>query len=427
MYCKKLGIGTPSGRRPRTVRFMAAAFAALMLLMAPAGLSALPVRAADSLEELYQEQEALRDKKEQLEKEKAEAQGDLDKQEEYLDNLNDQISNTRKMVELYDSRVRELNESIEQLSESVAAKEAEIAAKEAEIAVQYEELQQRLRAISKTGNMSGFQMLLDTESYTDYLIKSKMMETVAENDQRLMDETEAALQEIDAQKEALNAEKTDVSKQLEEAEALKAEADAKKADLDALYAQANKARSELESQIGSYQQDIAQTAEEEEALEAEIQRIIEENSSSSSGSYGGGTMAWPVPTVRAMSSGYGYRWGKLHKGIDIANGPIPVYGENIVAADDGVVIYANASNWWGGGYGYHVIIDHGLDANGNRISTLYAHCSYVGVSVGQTVTKGQTVIGRAGDSGNVTGPHLHFEVRVNGVAVDPIKNGYVQL
>ena len=138
-------------------------------------------------------------------------------------------------------------------------------------------------------------------------------------------------------------------------------------------------------------------------------------------------MAWPVPTVRAMSSGYGYRWGKLHKGIDIANGPIPVYGENIVAADDGVVIYANASNWWGGGYGYHVIIDHGLDANGNRISTLYAHCSYVGVSVGQTVTKGQTVIGRAGDSGNVTGPHLHFEVRVNGVAVDPIKNGYVQL
>jgi murein DD-endopeptidase MepM/ murein hydrolase activator NlpD len=114
----------------------------------------------------------------------------------------------------------------------------------------------------------------------------------------------------------------------------------------------------------------------------------------------------------------------MHRGIDIANGSIPIYGQNIVAAADGVVIYANKSGY-GGGYGLFVMIDHGLDSRGRRIVTLYAHCSQVLVNVGDKVTGGQSVIAKAGASGNVTGPHLHFEVRVDGTAVDPIANGYV--
>ena len=120
------------------------------------------------------------------------------------------------------------------------------------------------------------------------------------------------------------------------------------------------------------------------------------------------------------------RWGKLHKGIDIANGSIPIYGQNIVAAADGVVIYANKTNSWGGGYGYYIMIDHGKDSKGRTITTLYAHNSKVHVSVGDKVTGGKTVIAQAGSSGNVTGPHLHFEVRVNGTCVDPIANGYLK-
>ena len=137
-------------------------------------------------------------------------------------------------------------------------------------------------------------------------------------------------------------------------------------------------------------------------------------------------MFWPVPAVRNISSFYGMRWGRLHKVIDIANGSVPVYGQNIVAAASGTVIYENHTNSWGGGYGYYLIVDHGLDKNGKKISTLYAHCSKIFARVGQKVTGGQTVLALAGATGDVTGPHLHFEVRENGTAVNPIAKGYIK-
>ncbi len=398
--------------------------AVLLLFMAPSGFSVIPVRAADSLDSLEDQRDELNEKIQQLEKDIASQKADLQEQKQYVDDLKAQIRNTVKIIDLYDSQVRELSANVEQLNQSIEEKEAQIAEKEEDISVRYEELRQRLRAISKTGNLSMLQMLMDTDSYADYLIKSKMMETVAENDQQLMDEMEAAIQEIDAEKAELDKEKASASQQLKEAEELKKQADSKKLELDVLYGKANKISSDIQGKIADSEDDLKKAEQDEEALERQIQEIIN-SSSHSDEKYEGGTMAWPVPAVRNISSGYGIRWGKLHKGIDISNGSVPVYGQNIVAADDGVVIYANATNWWGGGYGYHVIVDHGADANGNRISTLYAHCSYVGVSVGQQVKRGETVIGRAGESGNVTGPHLHFEVRVNGIAVDPVKNGYI--
>lgn len=124
-----------------------------------------------------------------------------------------------------------------------------------------------------------------------------------------------------------------------------------------------------------------------------------------------GRFIWPLPSCKTVPSPFGYRWGKLHKGIDISgNG---VYGDSIIAADGGTVVEVNTSGW-GGGYGLYVIIDHG---GGYR--TMYAHCSSINVSVGQKVSQGQ-FIARVGQSGNITGPHLHFEVRVNGTPVDPM-------
>ena len=157
----------------------------------------------------------------------------------------------------------------------------------------------------------------------------------------------------------------------------------------------------------------------------EANKAIEEliKSTASVGRYDQNMMFWPVPTVRAISSHYGTRWGGMHRGMDIADGPIPIYGENIVAAADGVVIAANYTSRWGTGwsygYGYSCIIDHGTDSQGRKIHTLYAHCSNMTARVGQKVTGGQTVIGQAGNTGDVTGPHLHFEVRVDGVRVNP--------
>ncbi len=124
---------------------------------------------------------------------------------------------------------------------------------------------------------------------------------------------------------------------------------------------------------------------------------------------GTGQFTWPVPSCKSVSSYYGYRWGRLHSGIDISGGG--VYGKTIVAADKGTVTKIKYDS---NGYGHYVIISHN-----NGYSTLYAHCSKVLVSVGETVSKGQA-IAKVGSTGRSTGPHLHFEIRVNGTAKNPM-------
>ena len=111
----------------------------------------------------------------------------------------------------------------------------------------------------------------------------------------------------------------------------------------------------------------------------------------------------------AITSGFGPRWGRMHEGLDIAGSS----GTPIAAAATGTVISAG----WSGGYGQLVVLDHG-----NGLSTAYAHLSSISVSIGQTVPQGSAV-GGMGTTGNSTGVHLHFEVRVNGGAVDPL--GYL--
>ncbi len=123
-----------------------------------------------------------------------------------------------------------------------------------------------------------------------------------------------------------------------------------------------------------------------------------------------GTFVWPVPGCKNIYSDFGYRDGEYHSGIDISNGNCN--GLPIIASDGGTVIAINNTGR-GTTYGMYVLIDHG---NGHQ--TMYAHCSKVLVSVGQKVAQGE-VIARVGNTGRSTGPHLHFEMRVNGKHVDP--------
>ena len=131
--------------------------------------------------------------------------------------------------------------------------------------------------------------------------------------------------------------------------------------------------------------------------------------SSDASSYSIGSFMWPVPYTSRVSSYYGWRWGRLHEGIDIADSG--VYGKAIVASDGGVVTFAGDK---GDGYGYYAIVDHG-----NGYETVYAHCSSLAVSNGQYVSQGD-VIGYVGSTGYSTGPHLHFEIRENGVKLNPM-------
>lgn len=136
------------------------------------------------------------------------------------------------------------------------------------------------------------------------------------------------------------------------------------------------------------------------------------SSGASESSYASGSFIWPLPYTHNITSDFGTRWGRLHGGLDISAGG--VYGQEIVAADSGTVILAGNQ---GDGYGNYVIIDHG-----NGYKTLYGHMSSVAAYTGQQVAQGE-VIGYVGSTGNSTGPHLHFEIRVNDVQTDPL--GYV--
>jgi murein DD-endopeptidase MepM/ murein hydrolase activator NlpD len=139
-------------------------------------------------------------------------------------------------------------------------------------------------------------------------------------------------------------------------------------------------------------------------LAAQIKAAQDGAGSNGTGQPSAAGLTWPCDGV--VTSGFGMRWGRMHEGIDIGC----AYGSPNRAAAAGAVIYAG----WLGGYGNLVVVDHG-----NGLSTAYAHASTILVSVGQRVSQGETV-SLVGSTGHSTGPHLHFEVRINGVAVDPL-------
>ena len=148
-------------------------------------------------------------------------------------------------------------------------------------------------------------------------------------------------------------------------------------------------------------------------MSAQLTARIQAAQASSASGYSTGSgvsssgLIWPVQGP--ITSPFGMRWGRMHEGIDIG---VP-YGTPIHAAASGAVIYAG----WMSGYGNLIVIDHG-----NGLATAYGHQSSIVVSCGQDVAQGQT-IGYVGSTGHSTGPHLHFEVRVNGNPVDPL--GYL--
>ncbi len=401
-------------RRCRMLRRILAFGLTLVMLVTMAGL--FPA-AADTKSELEQKLDDLERKEQAIKNSLANVSSDLSASQNRKNLLDSQIDNVVGQITLLDNQLSKLNSQISQKKATIAKAEKDLIAKQEAIEETHETLGQRLKAIAKSGNMSAIQRILNTENYTEYLLKSKAAACIAAHDQAAIDQLEKELAAIAKQKKALQADKAELEKKKGEVSSLKSSSDGKKKQLDTLYAAAQTEVKKLSSSVSSYSQQLKATQEEIRKTDAAITALI--NSTTSTGKYDSKWMHWPVPTVRAVSSHYGPRWSGTHKGLDIANGSIPIYGQNIVAAASGTVIYANSSNWWGGGYGYYVVIDHGRNSSGQTVSTLYAHCSAVNVSVGQKVTAGKTVIGRAGSSGNVSGPHLHFEVRINGYPVNP--------
>ncbi len=394
---------------------LAASVATLSLLLC--GMTSSVTTAEPSTEELKAQRQELLDRQKELEAMRDAEASTLDDLEAQKKVIEDQIAAQIEEIELNQKIIDQMDSEIADINYEIGEMQVAIAEKEAQSRSRLDELRSRLRTISKTGTLTSMvQMLLSSGDYTEYLVKSKAMERITNHTEALMAELEKEMAAINKDREAMEVKKTELNEKRRPIAELQAENHLKKQELEARYSERNAVTDKLHQNIDKYNADIEHAKEEAAAL----QQLINESIGLGYGgnlSYGAGSMSKPS-TCRLISSLFGPRWGVNHNGIDFCDSGC--YGSPIFAAADGIVSYAG----WYGGYGYTVIIDHGIDSNGNNVTTLYAHSSGLYVSQGEAVGAGQAIaaIGSTGDS---TGPHLHFEVRLNGAAVDPIAYGYV--
>ena len=261
-------------------------------------------------------------------------------------------------------------------------------------------------AMEENGNYTYLSIIFGSKSLSELMANLDMIGEIMEADKRIYDQYTAAREDA----EVIKAEYEETLGQLADKQE---EYEAEKADLEAKIAEASELIAQLEEEISSNYDLYLQVLAEEEALESDIQSMIAElerqeaaNSITSTGTY-----IWPLPGY-SPGSAYGWRMHpifnemRFHAGEDIG----APSGTPILAADSGVATVIPDN---GNGYGNYIMINHG----GGRV-TLYAHMSSFAISGGASVSQGQ-VIGYVGSTGNSTGPHLHFEVRVNGATTDP--------
>ena len=342
--------------------------------------------------------------------------------------LDNKIEINRQMIEL-------IGEQIEIYDEIIAEKQAELDKALEKETTQTELLRSRIRAMEENSTYSYASFIFDSSSVTELLSRIGDVNDIMHYDKTLEEEYMAAREDVES-----------IKKSYEEArheqELLQKELDTKQAELDAQVEAAYTMIADIETLSDDAQAEYDAIAEEEAKAEETLQEAIRKraaeqakynqnnnsnnggggNSGGSGGNSGGGSsgggsatslsnLQWPVPSCTLITSRFGYRVAPTtgastyHGGLDIGAG----MGVSIVAAGAGDVIYAGAN----GGYGNCVMIDHG-----NGVVTVYAHMSSIGVSYGQYVTARQYV-GAVGSTGVSTGPHCHFEIRINGAQTDP--------
>lgn len=342
-----------------------------------------------------------------------------------------QIDASEKKVQEQQNKIKDINnkqaltaENIEALKKETVGIQSQIDAKNAELAEtqakldatqaqlaqakkeskeQYEAYKERFRIMCEDGTTSTLALIFSSESLMDLINNLEVAKEISNYDKKIHDEMKEKEKEI-----------SDISTEIEAIkktqEAEKAVLAQQKASLDSKQAELEKVKKTLMSDAAAAQRIIDEEIRKQNALKAQMSGSL----SKGNGTVSNGYFLWPTPSCTYITSHFAPQrvnpvTGKLrpHTGTDIG----AQYGANIIAAAGGTVKFAG----WNGGYGNCAIIDHG-----GGVSTLYAHMSSLLVSAGQYVSAG-SLVGRVGSTGNSTGPHLHFEVLINGTAVNPMQ------
>lgn len=356
------------------------------------GMSLMMPAFADKLTEVQNQKKAVDKKISDLNKEKKSEEKKLQSIKQQKEQLE---AAQRKEQQEYDglvSQIDELKKSIEELDKSIEDSEKEYNEK-------VELLKTRLRVMYENSDFTYIDTLVQSKSVIDFFERLELMSTISKKDKEIIESIKQAKRDIAFKRQLAIGQK----------EQVQAKADETLKTINNLTA----SRASLDNQIKEINARLKKIEEEEDKLISQSNALVNQiKNLQKSGAYAGGSMTWPCPSSKTISSYYGNRLHpilkkyKMHTGIDIS----AKQGASIVAANKGTVIMAG----WQSGYGYTVVVDHG-----GGITTLYAHCSKILVSVGQNVKAGET-IAKVGSTGMSTGPHLHFEVRKNGATTNPL-------
>lgn len=348
-----------------------------------------------------------------LEEQKEEIENKLNESNIRLEYITGELSTSlQKVQELTDS-ITDYEQKYNQLQDQITSLEQEIANTDrslAEIESEYERkdklLRKRVVALYEDGNTSYLDVLLSSENLIDFLSNYYMLQQIIEFDNDLLDELEAQKQLIEQKKAKQEQKKMDLRV-----------AKAKQGQMKILMENQKMLQENYAAKLSDEEKKLHEQIEKYKAEQAEIEEMIQAAIQWSGGlaiQYTGGVMIWPVGIPGTyITSPYGNRLHPIqgveryHDGIDIGNAG---FGAPVVAAADGIVTYAGRM----GGYGNCVMINHG-----DGIVSLYGHGQEIKTTLGASVKQGDVIMA-VGSTGNSTGPHLHFEIRKNGLPVDPI-------
>ncbi|HIY39190.1 MAG TPA: peptidoglycan DD-metalloendopeptidase family protein [Candidatus Agathobaculum merdigallinarum] len=387
--------------KKKTVRRISCVIAAILVISMLVSMFASGITFAAAAED---DADSLQDKLSSLEEEKAAVQETIAELTKQADDVQATRAALQKEIDLTKQEIETVEAYIERLQQQIDVKTTELEAAEDALEEKEEQFAQTVRTTYEQGEISYLEVLLNSSSFSDLLMRMEIVSAIMEDNQKTVDEYTAAKEDIEQKRDDLQQtqdEQKDYQENLnykvEDLAASEAEQAALQESIEAY-----KAESEAEyDRISSEMQDVSN----------QIAELSRQAAANGSVPMGDGTLIWPTPSCTVTNSAYGYRvhpiYGtvKFHAGEDIPAG----YGAEILAAASGTVVTAG----WVSGYGNYTVIDHG-----GGLMTAYGHQSSFAVSVGDVVTQGQ-VIGYVGSTGNSTGPHLHFEVYVNGATVDP--------
>ncbi|NLL07249.1 MAG: peptidoglycan DD-metalloendopeptidase family protein [Clostridiaceae bacterium] len=366
---------------------------ALCIFMSLAiGMSLIVPVSADKLTETQNQKKTVDKKINDLNSQKKSEQKKLQTAKEKQEEIESAQKREKQEYDELVVQIGELNQGIEELDKSIEASEKEYNDK-------MELLKVRLRVMYENSDFTYLDTLAQSKSVIDFLERLELVSTISKKDKEIVECIKEAKRDIEFKKQLV----------LEQKEQVQLKADETLVTINNLSA----SRASLDNQIKEINAKLKKLEQEEDKLVKQSNALVSQiKNLQKKGSYAGGSMTWPCPSSSKISSYYGNRLHpilkkyKMHTGIDIS----AKQGTSIVAANKGTVIMAG----WQNGYGYTVVLDHG-----GGITTLYAHCSKILVSVGQSVKAGDT-IAKVGSTGMSTGPHLHFEVRKNGATTNPL-------